>query len=270
MTERDPLLAEAATWYGDGRSPEAGDWRSRVVGHSLGDATDKAVERGRALIAAASRLIMRSGGADFSVQNVATEAGVSLRILYRHFTGRDDLLVALVEETNLVLARLVREHAKRFSDPLDRLGAALFFATDARQHTDASYNAAMTRLILSVSVNAGEAVGRARRPLIAAFAALIRPLVDAKCIEPGDPEELAGTITRCYLAFQNDRYLGSAVGGAPLAQERFIRFCIRGLGAETPPGWEERFRLSEEEIEISRLKSAEISGVIRQPGCPIP
>src|SRR5687767_307004 len=72
------------------------DWRSRVVSRSLGTAADRAVRRGLALISAAGRLVQKSGGDDFTMQQVASEAGLSLRVLYQHFTGKDDLLVALI------------------------------------------------------------------------------------------------------------------------------------------------------------------------------
>ena len=53
-------------------------WRERVVGRSLGPAADRVVERGQALIAAAGRLVQRDGE-DFTMQQVAAEAGLSLR-----------------------------------------------------------------------------------------------------------------------------------------------------------------------------------------------
>ena len=60
-------------------------WRSRVVSRSLAPAADKAVRRGQELISAASRLILRSGGDEFTVQKVASEAGLTLRAFIRRF-----------------------------------------------------------------------------------------------------------------------------------------------------------------------------------------
>lgn len=57
---------------------------------------------GRRLIAeATSRVILRSGIHQFSMQDVADEAGVSLRTLYRYFPSRQDLLdgvAAIIDE----------------------------------------------------------------------------------------------------------------------------------------------------------------------------
>ena len=111
-------------------------WRSRVVNRSLGPATDKVVERGRTFIAAAARRIERTGVDELTIQKVASEAGLSLRLLYQHFEGKDDLLVALIEEGQIVLAQLLEQQAATRSDPLEQLAVALYFATDPREHTD--------------------------------------------------------------------------------------------------------------------------------------
>lgn len=263
MSERGPVAAEGSIPLPD-RSGATGDWRSRVLANSLGDAADRAMEQGKALIAAASRVILRSGGTELTMQNVAAEAGLSMRVLYRHFTGRDDLLVGLFEESNLVWVELIRAHVERFSDPLDRLGAALYFATDARQHTDRAYNAAMARFVAGISVSSPDAVGRARRPVVEVFAELVSAAMEAGALDPGDPEEQAAMVVLSHLAFQNTVYLGSAIGASLPSQDRLIRFCIEGLGGEIPEGWEARFHLSDEEAAASRKKTAELSGAIRQ------
>ncbi len=148
-------------------------WRARVVGRSLAPAADKAVRRGQQLISAASNLILRSGGDEFTVQKVASEAGLTLRSFYQHFSGKDDLLIALIEESQLVMARLLTRHAARFAEPLDRIGSALYWAFDERQHTAGDYNAALLRYVQRTSLTAPERVSAARRPVVAVFTSLI-------------------------------------------------------------------------------------------------
>src|SRR5690349_18256786 len=76
----------------------ASDWQRRVVGRSLRTATQRSIDRGASLIAAAGALLERSKGDGFTVQDVADEAGQSLRTLYQYFESKDDLLLAVFEE----------------------------------------------------------------------------------------------------------------------------------------------------------------------------
>ena len=50
------------------------------------------------LIRAAAAVLERSNGEDITVQEVADEAGQSLRTLYQYFESKDDLLLAVFEE----------------------------------------------------------------------------------------------------------------------------------------------------------------------------
>jgi AcrR family transcriptional regulator len=236
------------------------DWRSRVVGRSLGPAADKAVDRGRTLITAAARLIQQSGGDDFTMQELANEAGLSLGLVYQLFSGKDDLLVALVEEAQVVLAHLIERHAARWSNPLERLGAALYFATDPRQHTDAHYNAAVARYVIRVSLSAPEQLGQARRPVIDVFTKLIDEARLAGRIDDCDPHLAAASILLAYISYEHNILLGNSIGAPIPRNEQFIRFCLLGIGARLPAGWEEQFRLSDDEAAQCRFESERVAG----------
>lgn len=239
-------------------------WRARVVGHSLAEAADQELERGKALVAAASRLIMRSGGEGFSMQSVAAEAGLSMRVLYRLFDGRDDLLIALLEESHTVFARLIQEQADQFAGPIERIGAALYFASDPRQLTDPSYNAAMMRFAVETSLRAADALGRARRPVVDVFTDLVAGALDAQQIRTGNPRSYGRMIDLALAGYLHNAYLRSDRDSQLPTQDEFIRFCLAGLGADTPPGWEERFHLNDEDAATSRARTNELSGAIRQ------
>ena len=218
------------------------------------------MQRGRALIAAAGRLIQESGGDDFTMQKVASEAGLSLRVVYQLFSGKDDLLVALVEETQIVFARLLARHASTRSDPLERLGAALYFATDPRQHTDRSYNVAVTRFIVGVSASAPEHLGHARKPIVDVFTTLIDDARVAGQIDECDPATAACQILLAYIAYEHNLNLGNSIGAPLPGNEQLIRFGLLGLGARLPAGWEQQFRLSDAEADRSRLESERLAG----------
>lgn len=235
-------------------------WRSRVVGRSLGPAADKAIQRGRALITAAARLIQRSGGDDFTMQQLANEAGLSLGLVYQLFSGKDDLLVALFEEAQVVLARLIERHAARWSNPLERLGGALYFATDPRQHTDAHYNAAVARYVIRVSLNAPEQLGQARRPVIDVFTRLIDEARLAGLIDDCNPHLAATSILLAYISYEHNILLGNSIGAPIPSRQQFIRFCLLGIGARLPAGWEGQFRLSDDQAAQHCSESERVAG----------
>ena len=236
------------------------DWRTRMIGRSIGPAADRAIRRGHAIISAAARTIYRSGGDDFTMRKVAEEAGLSLRALYQHFSGKDDLLVALFEESQVVVARLIERHAARYADPLDKLGAALYFATNPRQHTDRDYNAALARYVVRASVTAAEQVGHARRPVIEVLARLINEAMLAGELEPGEPETAAASISLSYAAYQFSRYLGNSTGAALPENEKLIRFWLQGMGARLPAGWEDRLRITDDKALTHRRESERAAG----------
>jgi hypothetical protein len=55
------------------------DWHRRVVGRSFRTAAERSVGRGMNLIRAATTVLARAHGEDITVQDVADEAGQSLR-----------------------------------------------------------------------------------------------------------------------------------------------------------------------------------------------
>ena len=244
-------------------SLEAGEsepgWRARVVGRSLAPAAEKAVRRGQQLISAASELILRSGGDDFTVQKVASEAGLTLRSFYQHFSSKDDLLIALIEESQLVMARLLTRHAARFAEPLDRIGSALYWAFDERQHTAGDYNAALLRYVQRTSLSAPERVSAARRPVVAVFTRLIDEAMVAGSIERGDPERSAFALMALQLTFTRVTYLGNDLSSRLPSIPELVRSCIHGLGARLPIGWEERFVMSDEDAAISKRASEKLA-----------
>ncbi len=75
------------------------------------------------LIDAARELATETGNAAFTVAEVSRRAGASLKGFYACFAGKDDLLLALLEEDSRVGATLVAEQVAAHDDPVDRLRA---------------------------------------------------------------------------------------------------------------------------------------------------
>ncbi len=255
----DPPSERAETDVPDALTGAEPGWRARVVGRSLAPAAEKAIRRGQQLLSAASRLILRSGGDDFTVQRVAAEAGLTLRAFYQHFSGKDDLLIALIEESQGVMARLLNQQAARFEAPLERLGGALYWALDARQHTAGDYNAALLRFAQRTTLTAPERLGAARRPVLTVFTRLVDEAMNAGAIERGDPERVAFAWLALQERFTRVGHLGNDLGTRVPSVPELVRFCVLGLGARLPAGWEDRFVLSDAEAAASRRTSERLA-----------
>lgn len=84
---------------------------------------DSPDERAR-LVAAAWTVLRRSGFDGFKVQLVLREAGLSARTFYRHFSDKDSLMLALVEDEYGATSRRLRKAlSETDSDPAAQVSA---------------------------------------------------------------------------------------------------------------------------------------------------
>ena len=81
---------------GDGNEPA---WRQRAVSRSLNAARSRAEQRVQRFLDAAFALIDEKGTTEFTIQEVIDRSKQSLRGFYQYFDGKDELLLALFEET---------------------------------------------------------------------------------------------------------------------------------------------------------------------------
>lgn len=85
----------------------------------------RAEQRSAQLLEAAARLMERDGSQAVSMQAVATEAGVSVGLIYRYFGGKDDLLLAVILGVlDSFATRVPAAMDDAGDDPVHRLAAA--------------------------------------------------------------------------------------------------------------------------------------------------
>jgi AcrR family transcriptional regulator len=97
---------------------ETGVTRARVSKH-----TQRRERRREELLDVADRVIQRRG-VDVSMDEIASEAGITKPVLYRHFGDKDGLYEALTERYVDELTVALRP-ATQASEPRDRLAAAI-------------------------------------------------------------------------------------------------------------------------------------------------
>jgi AcrR family transcriptional regulator len=79
------------------RPGEAEGWRERAVERSLRSARERAVSRSERFITVATQFLYETGSLEFTVADLVERSGMSLRSFYQHFSGKDELLLAVFE-----------------------------------------------------------------------------------------------------------------------------------------------------------------------------
>ena len=111
MTTNEPVAESSAA-----------SWREQAVARSLDSARVRAENRVQRFIDAAFELLIDSEpGKDFTVQDVVEKSGQSLRSFYQYFGGKQELLLALFEESVRSTTDELRNRIQREKKPLDRL-----------------------------------------------------------------------------------------------------------------------------------------------------
>src|SRR5262245_36846692 len=113
-------------------------WRQRAVSRSLNAARSRAEKRAQRFLDAAFELMDEKGTTDFTIQEVIDRSKQSLRGFYQYFNGKDELLLALFEESVRESIEDQRAAADSETDPLERLHAFVIRLHEWCDPTEAS------------------------------------------------------------------------------------------------------------------------------------
>lgn len=225
------------------------DWQRRVVGRSLRAASQRSIDRGSALIKAAAKLLQRSNGDGFTVQDVADEAGHSLRTLYQYFESKDDLLLAVYEEAQRTYAAMVREAIGGLDDPLERLGGGLIAALRMPEISASGVDRGLARLRGKLVEADPEAIARSQEPVTALMRELVADAHDAGVITTADPEEATYLLLALKASYITSQTLGNDFGVRFPDVPTVTAFSLRGLGVDVDAAWirrvDKRLRMPE-------------------------
>jgi AcrR family transcriptional regulator len=209
-----------------------GPWRDRVVSRSLGAKRRQSIDRGAAFVAAAME-ILREEGESLTVQDVADRAGFSLRILYRHFASKDDLLAAVLEEILFAAAKQMRTELYKIDDPVERLAT---FISGLIDNERSAFNIALTKHELLLMTVRPEEVGRAHAPVAQLGVELVSAVVDTGKVPAVRPEDVVSLIFNTTRSYNHSKLLGDTSGLSitPPAQTTVVAYCMGGIGLAVP------------------------------------
>jgi AcrR family transcriptional regulator len=213
--------------------PDAADasWRDRAVERSLRGARAKAVSRSDRFIQAATEILSETGRTDFTVQELIERSKTSLRSFYQHFSGKEELLLALFEEIISVSVAEWRAEIATLPDTLASLRLLLQeIHGKAGAPAGAGINRALSVYHLQLAESRPAEYGRVLAPLRELFLELVQRGVDEGIFRDDiEPETLAMIMMQTLVGAAHMHALGAEPTGVPLESERLWEFCLGGL-----------------------------------------
>ena len=220
-------------------------WEDRALERSLADARNRSSERARRLVASA-RHLAGTGSSSFTVADVAADAGISLRSFYRHFAGRDDLLLALFEEEAHTAVELLGEVVGDGDEPIDRVRACVEALCDLVV-TGQGYAALLVREHLRLGDDRSDEMRAALAPLLDLFHDELEAAAAAGDLRAVDRFDAATVLALVLTHVQTALLLAPE---EPAPTQRIWRFCYGALaptaGAADRRGTEHRSRTNTE------------------------
>jgi AcrR family transcriptional regulator len=201
-------------------------------------------EREREIIAATRALFDRSGVREAQIEEIAQAAGINRAIVYRHFSGKEELFALVLVDYLGDLRTSLEEADARAADPATRLsglvGAFVDFGLDHPAFVDCA-QALMRRrgeeLLEEISESALFRLGRGITGCMAVLRGALQAGVDAGTFTVADPTLLANTL------------YASGLGALQLAR-------LGILVTESSPGVPEVAALSPDQVRAYLVDSA--------------
>ena len=187
-----------------------------------------------ALLAAAHRLVL-DRGENFTTQDLIKEADVALQTFYRHFGGKDQILLA-------VLADLIKGHcdalAKRgrsIKDPVERLHSYIVGTLSTVTAPGAAGARFMTSQHWRLHQEYPDALAAATKPFADLVQGELEVCRDTGLLHPRDPEHDAWMINKLVMSvFHHYAFVEDDPRVATIAEDVW-QFCFAAVGGQARP-----------------------------------
>ncbi len=218
---KDETLTETAA---DGEA----SWRDRALERSLRTAKAKAMSRSDRFIVTAMEILQETGRTDFTVQELVDRSRTSLRSFYQYFSGKDELLLALLEESIAQSVVSWREQTEG-RDALTALKTVV--SSIYGNGTDDGLNRGLAPYHFSLAESHKADYQRAIAPMAKLIQELIAQGVDEGVLRSDiPPEKLIRVFIQAVIGAALFTSLGRAEGEKGAADaEAMWEFCRLGL-----------------------------------------
>ena len=181
----------------------------------------------RRLLDAAYAVMARTGDIDPRVGDIVKEAGLSNQAFYRHFAGKDALLVAVLDDGQRRLVESLERRMRRVEAGTARVRAWIEGVLEQARNPDAAEN---TR---PFAINGARLNDRFPAETAASSARLDAPLRQAIIDAGGDPVRDTAAIHELAMGTMH-RLLRDRETPSPADVEHIVGFALAGLAAPAP------------------------------------
>jgi AcrR family transcriptional regulator len=216
----------------DGNVPA---WRQRAVSRSLTAARSRAEQRVQRFLDAAFELIDEKDTTEFTIQEVIDRSKQSLRGFYQYFDGKDELLVALMEETVLETVNDITTVVESESEPIARLRAAIMRLyewcdpTEVPRVRSAHNRRPISYFTSQLAVTHPVRVGAALAPITLMLVELLDGAVAAGALRVDDTFHAAALIQQVVIhSWNSKRFVEDP--RLWVSFEETWEVCLHGLG----------------------------------------
>jgi AcrR family transcriptional regulator len=176
-------------------------WEERSRDRVLEVSRDQILERSRRIVEAAYELLDEQGLEGLTIRAVLERTGLSRRAFYERFAGKDDLMLAVFEQTIRFAAGHYREQVRTLADPMARLQLIVTCLVlgqrnleDAGRGLSNRRGAAMSREHLRLAESRPDELQVALDPLITLIAEQLSNGMRAGLVREGAPQRLAALL----------------------------------------------------------------------------
>ena len=215
-----------------------GSWAERAADRSpaVERSRSRSTKQAKTIIDAARRLIAEKGE-KFTTQELIKEAHVALQTFYRHFAGKDQLLVAVIGDLIAESVGQYEQAASRLPDPVARL--RFYVMATLRNLTTGGDNFG-PRFITAEHWRLHQLfpddIAEATRPFAEMVLRQIRAAEAEGLLAPADPERDAWHVTRLVMTTYHHYAFATADESAEDIGEHLWAFCLAALGGPRPTG----------------------------------
>jgi AcrR family transcriptional regulator len=204
---------------------------------------DQSSDRSRQIIEAAYDLLAERGLEGLTIRAVLEKTGLSRRAFYERFTGKDELMVAVFEQTVRLAASQYKQQVAALSDPLECLKLMVTGIVLGRSRMGAAEHersnrlgAAMSREHLRLADSRPDELQSALSPLITLIAQQLARGMEAGSVRRSAPQRLATLVYNLVATTVHTELLVHET--SPPDQLRRVRlakdiweFCRRAIAA---------------------------------------
>jgi uncharacterized protein (TIGR00369 family) len=189
------------------------------------------VTRADRFIKTAVEILGETGRTDFTVQEVVARSKTSLRAFYQHFSGKDELLLALFDRTIAQSVQIWRAE----TTGLDSTSALKFLIDRISQQPESTTQDSLNRALTLYNQHLAETRPREYARVLSPLHQLIRDIVGQGITEgvfnPGlDVGAAAAIVMQTVMGAQRLHWLGTELNGTPVDDGQLYDFCSRALG----------------------------------------